>query len=622
MRHKGRLATIASILASASLVLAACGSSPSSKGTTGHPGPGTSGGNTGASVGEHNKLNALGSGSPHYGGTLTIVGSGDIDKLDTCCAYYTVTYEILRALSRQLVSYQTSYSNPNPVNVSPDLASSYKISNGGTTYTFNLRSGIYWDEPSGKLPVTAQDEVLGLKRLCNPVSPAPPLAYWENNIVGMKAFCSAFQKVSMPSAASGQVKAIKSFIDSHNISGVTAPNSKTVVIKLMKPNSSFLNIMALPMSSPVPPTILQWVPGSVQEEQHFISDGPYTLASFGAGGYNPGVSFHLVKNPYWKQATDPLRHQYVNAITVTEGQNPTTIQQELQTGSADLEWDTTVPAADVQSLSSSPQYLAVYAGGIEYMAFNMKSKADGGALQKPAVRIALQYCMNKKHLIQVSGGPGVNTPSNQILSPQITGFKKLNTYATPNTDSGNPGKCKAMLKAAGYPHGLTLTLVYANNPPMPAQFSAVQSDFAKAGVKIVGNEQPSQGEYFNYLETPSNKAHWDLAFGLWVPDWQGNSADSFFSPLLDGRLYTTGSTNYGDYNDPKVNSGIDKALHATSVATAANDWAALDKYAMTKNPPWIPMLYQALPQFVGKNVVHAIYNGDIGYVDITDLWLK
>ncbi len=36
-----------------------------------------------------------------------------------------------------------------------------------------------------------------------------------------------------------------------------------------------------------------------------------------------------------------------------------------------------------------------------------------------------------------------------------------------------------MLAAAGYKHGLTLTLVYANNPPMPAQAVALQSDFQK-----------------------------------------------------------------------------------------------------------------------------------------------
>ena len=78
----------------------------------------------------------------------------------------------------------------------------------------------------------------------------------------------------------------------------------------MHPASSFINIMAMPMSSPVPVEILQYLPGSVQEEEHFISDGPYTITS-----YTPNVSYTLAKNPAWQQSTDSLRHQYFDAIT-------------------------------------------------------------------------------------------------------------------------------------------------------------------------------------------------------------------------------------------------------------------------------------------------------------------
>ena len=47
---------------------------------------------------------------------------------------------------------------------------------------------------------------------------------------------------------------------------------------------------------------------------------------------------------------------------------------------------------------------------------------------------------------------------------------------------------------------------------------------------------------------------WTKIFGEWFPDWVGNGAQTYFSPLLDGRQYTTGSTNYGDYNDPEASA--------------------------------------------------------------------
>ena len=98
------------------------------------------------------------------------------------------------------------------------------------------------------------------------------------------------------------------------------------------------------------------------------------------------------------------------------------MQEQLQTGQADMEWDTTVPSANVPGLVSSknPDFAADFFGGLTYLVFNMKSTANGGALQKPAVREALQYCVNKRHIIQVTGGPAINQAINQILPPAMT----------------------------------------------------------------------------------------------------------------------------------------------------------------------------------------------------------
>lgn len=65
--------------------------------------------------------------------------------------------------------------------------------------------------------VTAQDVVLGLKRLCNPVSPVGAPGYYENTIAGMKAYCDGFAKVAGTAA----------YIDGHQISGVKATDART-----------------------------------------------------------------------------------------------------------------------------------------------------------------------------------------------------------------------------------------------------------------------------------------------------------------------------------------------------------------------------------------------------------
>jgi ABC-type transport system substrate-binding protein len=596
--------TVRMLLSVAAVVLAMA-FIPVTAGTAGASGPA-----------EHNILPPVATSKPVTGGTLKIVGNGDVDHLDTCCAYYTTTYEILRMVSRQLVSYPASSSLKSDETPVPDLAT-YSISPNGLTYTFHIKQGAMWDAPTGPRQVTGQDEVNGIKRLCNPVVPAPPLSYWTGNIAGMTAYCTGFSALKLPTDPTAEIAALNSYMSTHNISGVTAPSANTVVFTLSHPSSDFLNILALPMSSPVPVEINQYLPTSIQEEDHFISDGPYTITS-----YTPNVSYTLAKNPNWNQSSDPIRHQYFNAVDITLGETATSVQQQLQTGGADLAWDTTVPTAQVPSLVATHNkgLVAAFIGGFDYFAFNMNSTTNGGALKKVAVRQALQYCVNKRHIVQVTGGPAINAPAPQILPPQLTGYKAINPYPTTNSE-GDPSKCKSLLAKAGYPHGLTLTLTFPDNAPYPALATAVQSDMAAGGVTLKFDEQPTQGAYFSYIETGSNQVHWDLALGLWFPDWQGNGAQSVFSPLLDGRQYSaSGSVDYGDYNDATVDKDIDAALTTGSVSKAASDWANGDSTAMTKNPPWIPLTYIALPYMVGANVIHAVYVPFLGYVDPTNLW--
>src|SRR5215468_5970857 len=104
------------------------------------------------------------SGPPKTGGTLKLVGAGDVDHLDTASGYYSPTYLLERAISRQLVSYP----NDKDINVSKvpvaDMAQAInKPTDNGLTYTFKIRPGVLWDAPGGPRQVTAQDVVRGFK---------------------------------------------------------------------------------------------------------------------------------------------------------------------------------------------------------------------------------------------------------------------------------------------------------------------------------------------------------------------------------------------------------------------------------------------------------------------------
>jgi ABC-type transport system substrate-binding protein len=595
------------LTASAAVVLAACGSSSGSKGTPASSSSAAA--NPSVNAAAAGEQSVLPSGTPGQGvsgGTLKVVGQGDVDHLDTASGYYTTTYSLFRAITRQLVQYPTTTDTATANTPTADAAT-YTVSPDGLTYTFNIKQGVMWDAPSGARQVTSADEVLGIKRLCNPYVSSGAIAYYTGTIVGMTSFCNGFAKA--PQTVAG----IKAYIDANQISGITTPTSSQVVFTLTQPASDFLNIMALPFASPAPIEDLNYLPDSPQFRRAFISDGPYKIDS-----YSAGKSITLSRNPDWQASTDPLRKAYVDNIDITEGESDTSVQQQLQAGTADFEWDTIVPTAQIKQLyqAKDPKFMLAFNGSISYLPFNLKSPA----LASNAVREALQYCVNKQHLIQVGGGSITGVPSDQILPPQLVGYKHIDPYATPNA-AGDPTKCESGLKAAGA-SSLTLRVLYSETPPGPAGFQALQNDLGKEGIKVVGVPQQTTGDMYTFEETASNLGKWDIGSGGWVPDWQGNSARSFFVPLLDGSEIGATTTNYGNYNDATVNADIKMALSATTVAGAAAEWAAADNYVMTQDPAWVPVSFEALPQYFGPRVKNAVYNNFTGYLDMTNVWVN
>ena len=74
---------------------------------------------------------------------------------------------------------------------------------------------------------------------------------------------------------------------------------------------------------------------------------------------------------------------------------------------------------------------------------------------------------------------------------------------------------------------------------------------------------------------------WDLALAQWFPDWYGNGALSFFGPLFSGPpAFPPAGSNFGFYNNPKVNQMIQQASTAKTIGEAGTIWAQADAQVM------------------------------------------
>ena len=561
-------------------------------------------------------------GTPVSGGTLSFVAAGDVDHLDPLSAYYLPTFQLEVAFTRQLVSYWPSNHRARAITIAPDVASTVPtasnggITNGGKAYTFRIRSGVDWNT-SPPRQVTSADFLREFKGMCNPVFPVGNQLYYVPVIAGMSAYCgqyaAAFKNSKSPTAAQ-----MAAFQNSHSISGIKTPNSLTIVFNLTRSANDFLNILAMPFASARPSEYDKYLPDSAPFRAHVLSDGPYAITQ-----YTANKKIVLSRNPAWEQSTDPLRHQYVNQMAVTEGTaSAQTALADVQAGTDDLMWDLPVPTPSIPQLEASKNPgLRIYTdtGSTNpYLVFNLKSPTACDALSKLKVRQAIEYAINKVAIAKIYGGTKLNPVLNGAIAPGNIGYANYNYYPTPG-NSGDPGKCKQLLAAAGYPHGFTITDVYRNVGNGSAVFTSVQASLKACAITSKGSPQ-EPGPYFGIIENPGNASEWDISEAGWAPDWPGNDGRANVVPLFQTSCVNP-TSNFGCYSSPVTDSDIKQALTAPSESAAAPLWAKAGEQAM-KDAVIVPFTTPDVVLYAGPRVHNLIYSPIAEQYNPTQLWVS
>jgi peptide/nickel transport system substrate-binding protein len=628
-RSSKRVAALAVAIMAAG-TLAACSSSSSGSSGSGSTSTAAAPATSGTST------------KPQAGGTLNVVAATGPDHVDPVQAYYTADYELERVYTRQLVAYQTvPYSSTSGAAWTTDVtpvadaattvptAANGGITGGGKVYTFHIKPGVMWDTTPAR-QVTADDFIREFKAFFNPVSPVGNPGYYESTISGLTAYANAETaffanaKKEAPTAAN-----IAAFQNSHTISGIKAVNSSTLQFTLTSPASDFIYMLAMPFASARPVEYDSYVPNSAQLDTHIVSDGPYSMSSYVAG-----KSITFAKNPAWSQSTDTIRHAYVNSIVVTEGVTSAQTQlSDIQAGSMDLTNDTGVNPSSVSSLATSkvPNFAIWPWSTINYMVFNLRSPNGGGVMSKPGVRQALEYGLDKTAAIKSSGGPLVSKQLNGAIPPGNDGFLTTNPYPD-NNGTGDETACKSALTKAGYPNGVSLTYMYANDSVNVRLFESIQASLAGCGIKLTGKAVPGSSFFVDLGNAPENNkaGTWDMAQAAWIPDWFGNNGRSVIQALFQGPNCVVNTVNYGCYDSPAVNSLITKAEGATSESAATTDWTAANTQIM-KDAVIVPFFSQTFPLIASKKVRGVLPDGStyptalfsplIGDPDLANVWL-
>lgn len=247
--------------------------------------------------------------------------------------------------------------------VIPAASAHWQVSADGCVYTFTLRDPLRWSDGSA---LTAADFVAGLQRSISPATG--------------NSFAQMLNAIT-------QADAVLKGTLSPDALGVSAPDARTVVIRLAAPTPYFLGLLSHPSTFPVHRPSLQKWGRDFARPGRLVSNGAYLLKDWAVQSH-----IELVRNPqYWNNARTVVEQVFYHPSE--------DISSELKRYAAD-EFDTTyeiplVQAVDVRARYGAELHVAPYLGSY-YYGFNLSKPPFKN---NPKLRQALTMAIDREVLV-------------------------------------------------------------------------------------------------------------------------------------------------------------------------------------------------------------------------------
>ncbi|MEV6814717.1 ABC transporter substrate-binding protein [Micromonospora sp. NPDC051296] len=504
--------------------------------------------------------------------TLRLLGPAAVHQADPAAAWSPAERQLLRLTTRQLVSYRaapdpTDWRALGPVgDLAVDVPSTYNAGLGAShrSYVAHLRPDVWWDTPQPRR-ITAHDVVRGFKRLANPVTRHPALAYFRGTLRGMDRYCDEYAD-----AVAGQpvtAALLAAFADANELPGVFAVDDETVVLELVRPALDFPDLLALSCASPAPAEYDAYLPGSPELHANLVASGPYQIAS-----WQPGEAIRLEPNPTWRPESDPVRRRRFAAVEfrVSTG-GPRQLADRLAADEADLPWGG--PVGPVPGHRADP-----------FLVFNLRDPANP-AVGSAAVRRVVADTIDRSALARIAGAADPWSEireAHTVVPPGNDGHRPPDPLADPLPPDGT---ARERLAAAGHPNGLVLTAVHPDTAEDLALARTWAADLGAAGVEVrlvALDEVSHRALLAGTADAPG--LGWDVSTASRSAPWGYGNARAFLQPLVD-------AGNPGGYRDPEVDRIVEQALDAADPREAVARWQEVQRRLLAAAAV-VPLLFR------------------------------
>ncbi len=384
------------------------------------------------------------------GGTLRMAQEGDVSAAyDPQKEYYQLSFEYFKCcLLRTLYTTNGLPVDQGGTELRPDLATDLAtVSDDGLTWTFPIKTGVFYSPPFQDVAVTAQDFIRALTREADLDASSGGYAFYYSAIEG-------FDAVSEGKA--------------DTISGMTAIDDQTLEIKVTAPTGDLAWRMAMPAAAPIPPNgdaPLGAAEGHTKNYGRFlVSTGPYMFEGTDqldfsvpadqqepVSGYVPGRQVVLVRNPSWDPATDDLRPAYVDRIETTIGGVAADLYNQVETGEIDYVADAAPPAEVLQRYSTNPDLQSMLFTHTQNSVIYTSMNLAVPPFDDVYVRKAMNLILDKSGAIQLGGGALTGIVAGHIFPDALINnlLTDYDPYATPD-GSGDVALAQEQMKLSKY----------------------------------------------------------------------------------------------------------------------------------------------------------------------------
>ena len=532
---------------------------------------------------------------------------------------------------RTLIGYRHVAGEPGN-EVIPDLATDLgQVSSDGLTYTFTLKDGITFGPPLSR-PITTDDIIYAFERIGTEKLVAQ-YGFYYTVIEGMEAFTAG---------------------EADTISGITAPDDKTIEFKLTQPVGDFLFRLAMPAAAPVPREVASCFTEAAEYGRYVVSSGPYMIEGSDAQdasscdtlkplpGYDPNSQLVLVRNPDYDPATDTTeaRETNVDGFEFRINTNVDDIYNRVEAGDIDDEV-ASEPAQVLRQYSEDEELqerLRVNSGDRTwYITMNLTQPP----FDDIHVRKAANLVVDKEGLRRVWGGPLFGEIATHIVPDAMLNgvLDDYNPYPSEG-DAGDVNAAMEEMKQSKYdtdgdglcdaPECKDVLHVTGSDSLRKAMIPVVEDSFGKIGITF-------RTRQFEDAYTVIQTVNRQVAISE-RPGWGKDYADaSTFMVLFDSRsTLPAGNVNYslvgltpeqaqeigaeGTVDGiPSVDADIDACNEVPAGDERTQCWADLDKKLMEEVVPWVPYLDASAVQVTGPAVVKWDFDqfgGTIGYAHV------